>query len=165
MIAVLAAVWVAALMTATSAEKVSCNGGFVLLGGTTCIKAFKENKTWEAASEACRNADNFGSGSAHLAHINDCSLLPKLYDYLHYQLGIRTDVWLGGTDSYTEGEWEWDNGDPVPVGVPFWHPLQPDGDVLENHLVFAHNGFFADGHGEREYYYVCEYQSQASLAD
>ena len=60
----------------------------------------------------------------------------------------------------TEGSWEWENGDPVPTGVPYWHPIQPDGDTLENKLVFAHNGYFADGHEEVSYGYICQYMPE-----
>ncbi|XP_045115151.1 C-type lectin mannose-binding isoform-like [Portunus trituberculatus] len=159
MITALVVVWAAALVTPTSAVKVSCNGGFVLIGGTTCIKVFENQKSWKEASDACRSLENFAFGSPHLARINDCSLLSSLFDYVYYQLNITADLWLGGTDSLKEGEWEWENGDPVPVGIPFWHPLQPDGGLNENKLVFAHNGFFADGHEDRKYGYICQYQS------
>ena len=74
-----------------------------------------------------------------------------------YIPGIDTDLWVGGSDTKNEGDWEWENGDPVPIGIPFWHPLQPDGGYLENKLVFAHNGFFADGHEEMKYGYICQY--------
>nr|AIC80996.1 lectin 4 [Scylla paramamosain]AIC80997.1 lectin 4 [Scylla paramamosain] len=159
MITFLVVVWVAALMTATSATKVSCNGGFVLIGGITCIKVFEEIKTWEEARDACKSTENFDTGSPHLARINDCSLLSSLFSYVRYQLRLNADLWLGGSDSVKEGEWRWENDELVPVGIPFWHPLQPDGGPQENFLVFAHNGFFADGHKDRKYGYICQYQS------
>lgn len=74
-----------------------------------------------------------------------------------YISGISDDLWLGGSDSLTEGAWQWLNGEPVPMGTPFWHPMQPDGDALENKLVFAYNGFFADAHEEDLLGYICQY--------
>merc|ERR1712071_436799 len=148
LVAVVAAL---ALTTTASAKEVHCNAGFILIRDTTCIKVFTERVTWQEASDACKSIDNYAPGSPHLAHINDCSLLSSLWAYVHYQLRLTEDLWLGGSDSSSEGSWEWENGDPVPSGIPFWYPYQPDGNILENKLTFAHNGFFADGHEDMEY--------------
>nr|AFF59978.1 C-type lectin [Eriocheir sinensis] len=147
----------AALITTASPTEVSCNAGFVLLNGNTCIQVFTSKVTWVEAVAACANIDNFLVGSPHLAYFNDCSFMTHLYDYIYYQQGLSEDLWLGGSDSNTEGAWEFLNGDPVPMGIPFWHPIQPDGDNIENKLVFAHNGYFADAHEDDKLGYICQY--------
>lgn len=164
MITVVVAVAAAAALTTTAtAKQVSCNAGFVLIHGATCIKVFTDKLTWQEASDACQAIDNFAPGSPHLAHINDCSLLSSLWDYINYQLQLENepdterDFWLGGSDSTVEGSWEWENLDPVPRGAPFWYPSQPDGGTLENKLVLAHNGYFADGHEDDTLGYICQY--------
>lgn len=71
--------------------------------------------------------------------------------------GLQEYLWLGGSDSSVEGNWQWLTGEPVPMGSPYWHTNQPDGGDVENKLVFSQYGNFADAHETDLYGYICQY--------
>jgi hypothetical protein len=116
----------------------------------------KENKTWTQAVECAVEREGY------LAEINDEAEQDAIFNELANNAGIVTDntqnqfgtasVWLGGSDSVTEGEWIWD-GNNDGQGPQFWSggpngmaidglytnwgisPAEPDNSGGQDHLT------------------------------
>ncbi|KAM9391026.1 uncharacterized protein ACWYII_034198 isoform 1-T1 [Salvelinus alpinus] len=107
---------------------------------------FTEAKTWEESRQACleRGAD--------LVIINSDEEREFLFK-------LNTSVWIGLTDSVTEGTWKWVDGTPLTT-PRYWESGQPGGDVGENCVWFSYSssdqGTWHDYPCSSLSYWVCE---------
>ncbi|MGD8862676.1 MAG: C-type lectin domain-containing protein [Myxococcales bacterium] len=108
--------------------------------------------SWDAAKAAC---ENVGMG---LAQIDDAG------EGAFIQGAAGADVWLGGSDVASEGQWLWsdDTGfwsggsDGTGTGYTNWAEGEPDGDTDENCLVGLSAGGWNDAECGQMLDYVCE---------
>nr|XP_045588273.1 C-type lectin mannose-binding isoform-like isoform X2 [Procambarus clarkii] len=120
----------------TQAE--SCPDPFVLLGGQCYYFHTSTTLSWQDAREYCWSMDT----AADLAVVDDCHQFAIIWDHiLIYYTGKW--FWVGGTDLGQEGEWYFINGNPVPMGLPFWLPGSPndEGNCLD---ISVNSGYFND---------------------
>lgn len=71
------------------------------------------------------------------------------------------NYWIGGTDQYEEGVWEWLDGTQVNMGMPFWTPDHINGNngsVDKNCLAMDANlyGYFNGAPCGDAYYFICQ---------
>ena len=59
-------------------------------------------------------------------------------DFVYQNVALQgVDIWLGGTDADSEGNWEWVTGEPW--SYTNWYPGQPDNDATigQDYLAFV----------------------------
>ncbi|CAL4162746.1 unnamed protein product [Meganyctiphanes norvegica] len=57
----------------------------------------------------------------HLVRVTQPQQLKDIVDYIDGKdYGDGTSFWVDGTDINQEGQWEYSNGESVPMGTPFW---------------------------------------------
>lgn len=63
---------------------------------------------------------------------------------------------LGGTDQFEEGVWEWDDGTAVGMGMPFWYPGQPNLAEEDCLAMYGSDGYFHDVPCDDSYNFICQ---------
>jgi len=73
------------------------------------------------------------------------------------KLCASNTVWCGASDEETEGQWQFINGDPVPVEQQkTWSIDNENG--FEHHLFFyPTNGRYMDGSASTRFFFICEW--------
>jgi hypothetical protein len=108
-------------------------------------------KTWAAAATACRADSN--------AYGTDLATIQSLADnyYVHGVVASTgVNVWLGLTDSATEGAWMWNDGRTLLRSSAFWKTTEPFG--RGDCAIMTSTGEWADGDCTDTYSYVCAHQ-------
>ncbi|XP_041654046.1 CD209 antigen-like [Cheilinus undulatus] len=82
--------------------------------GCSCFYVSTQISTWSSSSDYCI------SQGGRLAILNNKEKMM----FINKLLGSRTDVWIGLTDSGSEGTWKWVDGSTVTT--TFWKPGQPN---------------------------------------
>lgn len=128
-------------------SSIECPMRYIDIGGECLSFLTWEEETWSDARQSCREI------SGELASMNDIEQLRALYIYVH-QKGISShSFWIGGSDAAEEGNWIWTDGEPVPMGSPWWGMeetggwhQEPDGGLEENCLAMIAEGlhYFRD---------------------
>uniref|UniRef100_A0A4W5NGX1 C-type lectin domain-containing protein n=1 Tax=Hucho hucho TaxID=62062 RepID=A0A4W5NGX1_9TELE len=86
----------------------------------SCYYITKENKTWTKSSEECQK---LGADLVIINSKEEKAFINRLYQ-------TKNDVWIGLTDSVTEGTWKWVDGTPLTTAN--WGKGQP------NKIVHTH---------------------------
>jgi hypothetical protein len=118
-------------------------------------KRFDSEKTWSEARAYC------DSIYGHLATITTANE----NNFVFSQIGIAgIDIWLGGTDENSEGNWEWITGEPW--SYTNWAAGQPDNCCGgQDYLDFWANAVGQwDDNGlplwDPEFAFICEWETQ-----
>ncbi len=82
-----------------------------------CYKFYSDCKTWSEARQVCRQ------DGGDLINLNGRNL-NFFKDLARSKAGVCESVWVGTTDIYMEGQWNWLNGEGI--SSIFWQPDQPD---------------------------------------
>uniref|UniRef100_A0A674A7T4 C-type lectin domain-containing protein n=1 Tax=Salmo trutta TaxID=8032 RepID=A0A674A7T4_SALTR len=90
-----------------------CPQGWKKLGNS-CYYVSTESKSWEESRQDCRNR------GADLVVINS----QEKQTFVNWLCGVKDYVWIGLTDSVTEGTWKW--VDDTPLTTKYWNSGQPD---------------------------------------
>uniref|UniRef100_A0A8C7N7W6 C-type lectin domain family 4 member M-like n=1 Tax=Oncorhynchus kisutch TaxID=8019 RepID=A0A8C7N7W6_ONCKI len=127
-------------------EKV-CPRGWKKLG-SSCYYVSTEEKSWEESRQDCRDR------GAHLVVI-------KSEDdptFVNWLCGVKNYVWIGLTDSVTEGTWKW--VDDTPLTTKYWNSGEPNGGGAENCVYFyswsSDTGAWWDYDCSYQYRWICE---------
>lgn len=126
--------------------------------GNACLQVFSEKSyNWTEAKELCVGMHT------HMVKVDDANLLGDIYDYLMLN-EIESNLWLGGTDAASEGDWVWHDDTPIKTGTNYWnvkgeHSQEPDDDIPESCLSIWHlNSYmFSDVSCEAEFGVICEF--------
>ncbi|XP_069172645.1 macrophage mannose receptor 1 [Procambarus clarkii] len=102
-----------------SKEAVACEAPFTAVGDMCLTFLTQEHMSWEEAVGTCTLL------GGHLAMFDDIEMLRSIYLHIHDQAIESKSFWLAGSDMITEGTWLWTNGNPVPMGSPFWGATTP----------------------------------------
>ncbi|XP_045602850.2 C-type lectin domain family 4 member D [Procambarus clarkii] len=122
---------------------VACPGGYEPVGNG-CYLFPNSMLTWDESLSYCQSTSPAGA-TAGLAHLDDCSTLGAVWNYIVDNKDPDVDYWLGGRNTFSDGAFRWyATGDTIPKEVPFWYPGQPDGGVAEACLSLSKTGFLAD---------------------
>ena len=84
------------------------------------------NSSWTAA-QSNANSKTYGSSTGYLATVTSSAE----FTFIKNKAGLLNEIWLGGSDSGTEGVWRWMGGPEN--GQQFWQgrgPAQPQQEVL-----------------------------------
>ncbi|KAM9399135.1 uncharacterized protein ACWYII_031472 [Salvelinus alpinus] len=103
-------------------EKV-CPQGWKKLG-RSCYYVSTEFKSWEESRHDCRNR------GADLVVIKS----QEQQTLVNWLCGVYDYVWIGLTDSVTEGTWKW--VDDTPMTTKYWNSGDPNGGRAENCVYF-----------------------------
>ena len=71
------------------------------------------------------------------------NLVGLMYDFYGVSSEGRLS-WIGLTDEYTEGEWQWVTGEPFDFAN--WFDGQPDNDQDMEHYAFMYSNYESEGH-------------------
>ncbi|XP_029599500.1 C-type lectin domain family 4 member M [Salmo trutta] len=127
-------------------EKV-CPQGWKKLG-SSCYYVSTESKSWEESRQDCRNRE------AHLVVINS----QEKQTLVNWLCGRKSYVWIGLTDSVTEGTWKW--VDDTPLTTKYWNSGEPNGGRAENCVYFyswsSDKGEWWDYDCSYKYRWICE---------
>ncbi|KAM9399132.1 uncharacterized protein ACWYII_031470 isoform 1-T1 [Salvelinus alpinus] len=127
-------------------EKV-CPQGWKKLG-SSCYYVSTEYKSWEESRQDCRDR------GADLVVINS----QEKQTLVNWLCGRRNYVWIGLTDSVTEGTWKW--VDDTPLTTTFWNSGKPYGGVALNCVYFfsssSDTGAWWDYYCYYKYRWICE---------
>ncbi|XP_052321006.1 CD209 antigen-like isoform X18 [Oncorhynchus keta] len=93
-------------------EKV-CPQGWKKLG-SSCYYVSTEKKSWQESRQDCRDR------GAHLVVIKS----QEQQTLVNWLCGVKNYVWIGLTDSVSEGTWKW--VDDTPLTTKYWNSGQPD---------------------------------------
>jgi len=86
--------------------------------GSKVIKVFREKMNWNNARSFCRESKVFGV-SGDLAVDDDSETHRILYS-------MGDEIWIGGSDRYSEGRWKWVTGKSIDVNDAKWAPGEPN---------------------------------------
>ncbi|XP_069172682.1 macrophage mannose receptor 1-like [Procambarus clarkii] len=100
-------------------QEVVCEAPFTAVGDMCLTFLTQEHMSWEEAVGTCTLL------GGHLAMFDDIEMLRSIYLHIHDQAIESKSFWLAGSDMITEGTWLWTNGNPVPMGSPFWGASYP----------------------------------------
>ncbi|KAK6324449.1 hypothetical protein J4Q44_G00037910 [Coregonus suidteri] len=118
-----------------------CPQGWKKLGSSCYYISTKKN-TWEKSRQDCRDR------GADLVIINS----QDKQTFVNWLCGVKNYVWIGLTDSVTEGTWKW--VDDTPLTTTYWYSGDPNGGVYENCAYF-----YSQSSDSGEWWdYVCSYQ-------
>ncbi|XP_045072870.1 C-type lectin domain family 4 member E-like isoform X1 [Coregonus clupeaformis] len=124
-----------------------CPQGWKKLGSRCYYISTKKN-TWEKSRQDCR--DN----GADLVIINS----QDKQTFVIWLCGVKDYVWIGLTDSVTEGTWKW--VDDTPLTTTYWNSREPNGGVAENCAYFyswsSDTGAWWDSGCSDQYRWICE---------
>ncbi|XP_029599503.1 C-type lectin domain family 4 member E-like isoform X1 [Salmo trutta] len=127
-------------------EKV-CPQGWKKLG-SSCYYVSTESKSWEESRQDCRNR------GADLVVINS----QEKQTLVNWLCGRKNYVWIGLTDSVTEGTWKW--VDDTPLTTKYWNSGEPNGGRAENCVYFyswsSDKGEWWDYDCSYKYRWICE---------
>ncbi|XP_029599516.1 C-type lectin domain family 4 member E-like [Salmo trutta] len=130
----------------SSVEKVCLQGWKKL--GSSCYYVSTEYKSWEESRQDCRNR------GADLVVINS----QEKQTLVNWLCGVKKYVWIGLTDSATEGTWKW--VDDTPLTTKYWYSGEPNGGGAENCVYFyswsSDKGEWWDYYCYYEYRWICE---------
>uniref|UniRef100_A0AAZ3QGT6 C-type lectin domain-containing protein n=1 Tax=Oncorhynchus tshawytscha TaxID=74940 RepID=A0AAZ3QGT6_ONCTS len=116
--------------------------------GSSCYYVSTEKKSWEESRQDCRN------GGADLVVINS----QEKQTLVNWLCGVKNYVWIGLTDSVTEGTWKWVDG--TPLTTKYWNSGQPNGGGAENCVYFysrsSDTGAWWDYYCYYQYRWICE---------
>ncbi|KAL3879774.1 hypothetical protein ACJMK2_032060 [Sinanodonta woodiana] len=102
----------------SSVGNATCRTGYVYYQQDNfCYKFYNDCKTWLEARQVCRQ------DGGDLISLNDRNF--NFFKQLaQSKAGTCDSVWVGTTDVYVEGQWNWLNG--ARVSSVSWQPDQPD---------------------------------------
>ncbi|XP_071264417.1 CD209 antigen-like protein C [Salvelinus alpinus] len=127
-------------------EKV-CPQGWNKLG-SSCYYVSTEFKSWEESRQDCRNR------GADLVVIKS----QEQQIFVNWLCGVKKYVWIGLTDSVTEGTWKW--VDDTPLTTTYWNSGEPNGGRAENCVYFyswsSDTGEWWDYECSYKYRWICE---------
>uniref|UniRef100_A0A8C7HNL0 CD209 antigen-like protein E n=1 Tax=Oncorhynchus kisutch TaxID=8019 RepID=A0A8C7HNL0_ONCKI len=127
-------------------EKV-CPRGWKKLG-SSCYYVSTEEKSWEESRQDCRDR------GAHLVVIKS----EDDQTFVNWLCGVKNYVWIGLTDSVTEGTWKW--VDDTPLTTKYWNSKEPNGGRAENCVYFyswsSDTGAWWDYDCSYKYRWICE---------
>ncbi|XP_045569554.1 C-type lectin domain family 4 member M isoform X1 [Salmo salar] len=130
----------------SSVEKV-CPQGWKKLG-SSCYYVSTESKSWEESRQDCRNR------GADLVVINS----QEQQTLVNWLCGRKNYVWIGLTDSVTEGTWKW--VDNTPLTTKYWNSGETNGGRAENCVYFysrsSDTGEWWDYDCSYKYRWICE---------
>uniref|UniRef100_A0AAZ3RL10 C-type lectin domain-containing protein n=1 Tax=Oncorhynchus tshawytscha TaxID=74940 RepID=A0AAZ3RL10_ONCTS len=105
-------------------------------------------KSWEESRQDCRNR------GAHLVVIKS----QEQQTFVNWLCGVKNYVWIGLTDSVTEGTWKW--VDDTPLTTKYWNSKEPNGGGAENCVYFyswsSDTGEWWDYDCSYKYRWICE---------
>ncbi len=107
-------------------------------------------QSWESAQSYC--ALNGG----YLASIRSSEEDNFVRSNFYYN-AYGSNMWLGGSDTQTEGMWQWTSGEPWEYSN--WHPNEPNNGTSENCLAYwgDFGGMWNNVRCDVEYNFVCEW--------
>ncbi|XP_045074563.1 C-type lectin domain family 4 member E [Coregonus clupeaformis] len=124
-----------------------CPQGWKKLGSRCYYISTKKN-TWEKSRQDCRDR------GADLVIINS----QDKQTFVNWLCGVKKYVWIGLTDSVTEGTWKW--VDDTPLTTTYWNSREPNGGVAENCAYFyswsSDTGAWWDSGCSDQYRWICE---------
>ncbi|KAM9399131.1 uncharacterized protein ACWYII_031469 [Salvelinus alpinus] len=127
-------------------EKV-CPRGWKKLG-SSCYYVSTELKSWEESRQDCRDR------GADLVVIKS----QEQQIFVNWLCGVKKYVWIGLTDSVTEGTWKW--VDDTPLTTTYWNSGEPNGGGAENCVYFyswsSDTGEWWDYYCYYKYRWICE---------
>ncbi|XP_055780097.1 C-type lectin domain family 4 member E-like [Salvelinus fontinalis] len=130
----------------STVEKV-CPQGWKKLG-SSCYYVSTELKSWKESRQDCRDR------GADLVVINS----QEKQTLVNWLCGRRNYVWIGLTDSVTEGTWKWVYD--TPLTTKYWNSGQPNGGRAENCVYFyswsSDTGEWWDYYCYYKYRWICE---------
>ncbi|XP_029599507.1 CD209 antigen-like protein C [Salmo trutta] len=127
-------------------EKV-CPQGWKKLG-SSCYYVSTESKSWKESRQDCRNR---GADLVVIKSKDDQT-------FVNWLCGVKNYVWIGLTDSVTEGTWKW--VDDTPLTTQYWNSGEPNGGGAENCVYFyswtSDTGAWWDYDCSYKYRWICE---------
>ncbi|XP_071025828.1 C-type lectin domain family 4 member M-like [Oncorhynchus clarkii lewisi] len=127
-------------------EKV-CPEGWKKIG-SSCYYVSTEKKSWEESRQDCRNR------GADLVVIKS----QEQQTLVNWLCGVYDYVWIGLTDSVSEGTWKW--VDDTPLTTNYWNSGEPNGGGAENCVYFyswsADTGEWWDYYCYYKFRWICE---------
>ncbi|XP_038841117.1 CD209 antigen-like protein C [Salvelinus namaycush] len=130
----------------STVEKV-CPQGWKKLG-SSCYYVSTELKSWEESRQDCRDR------GADLVVINS----QEKQTLVNWLCGRKDYVWIGLTDSVTEGTWKW--VDDTRLTTKYWYSGEPNGGVAEDCVYFyswsSDTGAWWDYYCYYKYRWICE---------
>ncbi|XP_055767882.1 CD209 antigen-like protein C, partial [Salvelinus fontinalis] len=127
-------------------EKV-CPQGWKKLG-SSCYYVSTELKSWEESRQDCRDR------GADLVVIKS----QEQQTFVNWLCGVKKYVWIGLTDSVTEGTWKW--VDVTRLTTKYWNSGEPNGGRAENCAYFyswsSDTGEWWDYDCSYKYRWICE---------
>jgi len=126
-------------------EEVDCSDGEMVAG--QCLLVSTDKKEWGEAKRRCEEQN------AELVSLAD----PEAFaTYMREKYGTNdAKFWIGGTDSSSEGDWEWLNGESLGSGFP-WANGEPNDAYPGEDCLQLKNGIFNDSKCNNDRQYVCE---------
>ncbi|XP_071820943.1 C-type lectin 1-like isoform X2 [Apostichopus japonicus] len=107
--------------------------------------------TWSAAVDRCHQLYDNG----HLVHIDNEEENNEV-KAIRLQANIGHEyIWIGIHDSENEGEWKYEDGNPLTYKN--WNKGEPDGYNDQYCGVMNKNGLYHDRKCTTRYYFCCEY--------
>uniref|UniRef100_A0A3B5KJI0 C-type lectin domain-containing protein n=1 Tax=Xiphophorus couchianus TaxID=32473 RepID=A0A3B5KJI0_9TELE len=116
------------------------NSGWRIFRGSAYYMSSTE-KTWQESRTYCQSV------GADLIIINS----------KEEQISLFTYMWIGLTDSETEGRWKWVDGSPLTTS--YWYDGEPNGNTVENCgeiKTFTAERSWNDGTCSRSLKWICE---------
>ncbi|XP_045570301.1 CD209 antigen-like protein C [Salmo salar] len=124
-----------------------CPQGWKKLG-SSCYYVSTEYKSWEESRQDCRNRE------ADLVVIKS----EDDQTFVNWLCGVKDYVWIGLTDSVSEGTWKW--VDDTPLTTKYWKSGDPNGGRAENCVYFyswsSDTGAWWDYDCSYKYRWICE---------
>uniref|UniRef100_A0A8K9X7N3 C-type lectin domain-containing protein n=1 Tax=Oncorhynchus mykiss TaxID=8022 RepID=A0A8K9X7N3_ONCMY len=124
-----------------------CPRGWKKLG-SSCYYVSTEKKSWEESRQDCRNR------GAHLVVIKN----QEQQTLVNWLCGRNNYVWIGLTDSVSEGTWKW--VDDTPLTRKYWKRGEPNGGAAENCVYFyswsSDTGEWWDYYYYYKFRWICE---------
>ena len=116
---------------------------------TSCFWVVEVAVDWLAAEEGCQGLHP----AAHLASVSSSEENNFIY---HLVEGFSSAyVWLGGSDSYSEGNWTWNDGTLFDFTFWYSYTYQPDGGPYENCLAKNGDSWYDMGCFDK-HFFICK---------
>uniref|UniRef100_A0A8C8FS70 C-type lectin domain-containing protein n=1 Tax=Oncorhynchus tshawytscha TaxID=74940 RepID=A0A8C8FS70_ONCTS len=128
-------------------QLIVCLDGWKKLG-SSCYYVSTEYKSWEESRQDCRNR---GADLVVIKSEDDQT-------FVNWLCGVKNYVWIGLTDSVSEGTWKW--VDDTPLTTKYWNSKEPNGGGAENCVYFyswsSDTGEWWDYDCSYKYRWICE---------